>query len=75
MTNFSVFRFMRAAIPSLVLLALLSLPAVAQIVKVEGLIKARNGDTIILQTSDSPWHVCDITSDILVSAFPDYLGG
>ncbi|HEV7513015.1 MAG TPA: hypothetical protein VGO27_15070, partial [Candidatus Acidoferrum sp.] len=39
---------------SLLGLALLSQIVTAQSVKVEGLIKARNGDTMILQTSDSP---------------------
>jgi OmpA-OmpF porin, OOP family len=39
---------------SLVGLALLSPGVVAQSVKVEGLIKARNGDTMILKTSNSP---------------------
>ncbi|HEX2661230.1 MAG TPA: OmpA family protein [Candidatus Acidoferrum sp.] len=34
--------------------ALLSTIALAQSVKVEGVIKARNGDTMILQTSDAP---------------------
>ena len=35
-------------------LTLLSPIVTAQNVKVEGLIQARNGDTMILQTSDSP---------------------
>lgn len=35
-------------------IVLLSAAAAAQSVKVDGLIKARNGDTVILQTSDSP---------------------
>ena len=39
---------------TLVGLALLSPIVAAQSVKVEGLIKARNGDTMILQTSDFP---------------------
>jgi outer membrane protein OmpA-like peptidoglycan-associated protein len=39
---------------SLIGLALLTTMAAAQSVKVGGLIKARNGETMILQTSDSP---------------------
>lgn len=39
---------------SLFAAAFLSAIALAQSVKVEGLIKARNGDTMILQTSDAP---------------------
>ena len=35
-------------------LALMSLIVVAQSVKVEGIIKARDGDTMILKTSSSP---------------------
>lgn len=61
MTKFSVLRFVRAAISSLVLFALLSVAMAAQTVKVEGLIKARNGDTMILQTSDSPKLVVLLT--------------
>jgi OmpA-OmpF porin, OOP family len=39
---------------SLTMFGLLSMTVVAQSVKVGGLIKARNGDTMILQTSNSP---------------------
>ena len=38
----------------LVAIALLGTVVFAQNVKVQGLIKGRNGDTMILQTSDSP---------------------
>jgi OmpA-OmpF porin, OOP family len=38
---------------SLIVLALLGTTVAAESIKVEGLIKARNGDTMILQTSDS----------------------
>lgn len=66
MTNFSLFRFARAAISALIVLALLSMTAAAQTVKVEGLIKARNGDTMILQTSDSPKLVVLLTDNTQV---------
>lgn len=66
MTNFTVFRILRAATPSLVLLALLSVAAAAQTVKAEGLINARNGDTMILKTSDSPKLVVLLTDDTQV---------
>jgi len=53
MSQFDVRRIAyRLSLP--VVLALLSQIVTAQSVKVEGLIKARNGDTMILQTSDSP---------------------
>lgn len=66
MTNFPLFRFSRVAIPALIVLALLSMTAAAQTVKVEGLIKARNGDTMILQTSDSPKLVVLLTDNTQV---------
>ncbi len=54
MSQFDVRRIAYRVSLSLVGLALLSQIVTAQSVKVEGLIKARNGDTMILQTSDSP---------------------
>src|SRR5258707_9664116 len=54
MSQFDVGRIAYRVSLSLVVLALLSQIVTAQSVKVEGLIKARNGDTMILQTSDSP---------------------
>jgi len=54
MSQFDVGRIAYRVSLSLVVLALLSQVVTAQSVKVEGLIKARNGDTMILQTSDSP---------------------
>ena len=66
MTNFTVFRILRALTPSLVVLALLSMAAAAQTVKIEGLINARNGDTMILKTSDSPKFVVLLTDDTKV---------
>ena len=54
MSQFDVRRIAYRVSLSLVVLALLSQIVTAQSVKVEGLIKARNGDTMILQTSDSP---------------------
>ena len=54
MSQFDVRRIAYRVGLSLLGLALLSQIVTAQSVKVEGLIKARNGDTMILQTSDSP---------------------
>jgi len=54
MSQFDVRRIAYRVSLSLVGIALLSQIVTAQSVKVEGLIKARNGDTMILQTSDSP---------------------
>jgi len=54
MSQFDVRRIAYRVSLSLVGFALLSQIVTAQSVKVEGLIKARNGDTMILQTSDSP---------------------
>jgi len=54
MSQFDVRRIAYRVSLSLVGLVLLSQIVTAQSVKVEGLIKARNGDTMILQTSDSP---------------------
>jgi len=54
MNHFSLSRTIPAVSVSLFAAALLSTIALAQSVKVEGLIKARNGDTMTLQTSDAP---------------------
>jgi len=53
MSQFDVGRIAYRVSLSLVGIALLSQIVTGQSVKVEGLIKARNGDTMILQTSDS----------------------
>src|SRR5215472_8638716 len=54
MTRLTLPKMARIAAISLVGATLLSTAAAAQSVKVEGLIKARDGETMILQTSDSP---------------------
>ena len=54
MNHFNLSRTIQAVSVSLVGAAFLSTIALAQSVKVEGLITARNGDTMILQTSDAP---------------------
>jgi len=54
MNHFNLSRIIPAVSVSLFAAALLSTIALAQSVKVEGLIKARNGDTMTLQTSDAP---------------------
>ena len=54
MKHFNLSRAIHVASVSLFGAALLSTIALAQSVKVEGLIKARNGDTMIVKTSDSP---------------------
>ena len=54
MNHFNLPRTIRAVCLLLCGAALLSATAWAQSVKVEGLIKARNGDTMILQTSQAP---------------------
>jgi len=63
MSQFDVRRIARHVTLSLVGLALLSPVVSAQSVKVQGLIKARNGDTMILQTSDSPNLAVLLTDD------------
>jgi len=63
MSQFDVRRIAYRVSLSLVGLALLSQIVTAQSVKVEGLIKARNGDTMILQTSDSPNLTVLLTDD------------
>jgi outer membrane protein OmpA-like peptidoglycan-associated protein len=54
MNHFNLPRTIYVLSVSLFVAALLSAMTLAQSVKVEGLIKARNGDTMILQTSDAP---------------------
>jgi OmpA-OmpF porin, OOP family len=54
MMHINLLRIAYVATVSLIGLALLTTVAAAQSVKVGGLIKARNGETMILQTSDSP---------------------
>jgi OmpA-OmpF porin, OOP family len=54
MAHLNVCRIAYLVTLSLVGLALLSPIVAAQAVKVEGLIKARNGDTMVVQTSSSP---------------------
>ena len=54
MNHFSLSRTIPVVSVSLFGAAFLSAIALAQSVKVEGVIKARNGDTMILQTSDAP---------------------
>jgi outer membrane protein OmpA-like peptidoglycan-associated protein len=52
---------------SLATLLLLSGAATAQTVKAEGLINGRSGDTMTLQTSDSPKLVVELTDDTQVA--------
>ena len=66
MTQFNVVRMARVAIVSLVGVAWLSTVVAAQSVKAEGLIKARNGETMILQTSESPKLVVLLTDNTQV---------
>jgi OmpA-OmpF porin, OOP family len=66
MTQFSVVRMARVAIMSLLAVAGLSTAVAAQSTKVEGLIKARNGETMILQTSESPKLVVLLTDNTQV---------
>ena len=63
MSQFDVRRIVRHVTLSLVGLALLSPIVSAQSVKVQGFIKARSGDTMILQTSDSPNLAVLLTDD------------
>ena len=61
MEQFSWLKFSNLAVRSLIGLALLSTAVTAQTTKVEGLIQARDGDTMIMQTSDSPKLVVLLT--------------
>ncbi|WP_158752129.1 OmpA family protein [Acidobacterium sp. S8] len=54
MTKYKLSRLAYVAALSIIGLTLFSTAVTAQSVKVEGLIQARSGDTIILKTSDSP---------------------
>jgi OmpA-OmpF porin, OOP family len=54
MSEFNVRRFAYSVTLLLIGLVLLSPVVAAQSVKVEGIIKARNGDTMVLQSSSSP---------------------
>ena len=63
MSQFDVRRIARHVTLSIVGLGLLSPVVSAQSVKVQGLIKARSGDTMILQTSDSPNLAVLLTDD------------
>src|SRR5437762_11605443 len=53
MTKTKLFTIASVATLSLIVLVLLGTTVAAESVKVQGLIKGRNGDTIILKTSDS----------------------
>jgi OmpA-OmpF porin, OOP family len=63
MSQFNIRRIAYFVTLSLIGLALLSPIVTAQSVKVQGLIKARSGDTMILQTSDSPNLAVLLTDD------------
>jgi len=66
MMQFNLLRIAYVATVSLIGLALLTTMAVAQSVKVEGLIKARNGDTMVVQTSGSPILIVLLTDSTQV---------
>src|SRR5437868_592033 len=61
MTQFCSLKIPHVAILSLIGLTLLSTTVSAQATKVEGLIQGRNGDTMILKTSESPKLVVLLT--------------
>ena len=63
MTRFNWSRTPGVAALLLIGLTLFSANVIGQTVKVEGLINARNGDTMILKTSDSPKLVVLLTDD------------
>ena len=63
MTHFSWHRIPYAAALSFISLTLFSTTSAAQTVKTEGLIQARNGDTMILKTSDAPKLVVLLTDN------------
>jgi OOP family OmpA-OmpF porin len=67
MKTTSVARLSILTTASAAVLLLISVVAVAQTQKVQGLIKGRNGDTMILQTADSPKLVVLLTDDTQVS--------
>jgi OmpA-OmpF porin, OOP family len=66
MAQFNRSRITYVVTLSLIGLALLTTTVAAQSVKVEGLIKGRDGDTMILQTSDSPNLVVRLTDNTQV---------
>src|SRR6201984_3181816 len=66
MLQFNLSRIAYVAMVSLIGLTLLTTMAAAQSVKVEGLIKARNGDTMIVQTSASPNFIILLTDSTQV---------
>ena len=66
MTESRLRRIAYNATLSFIVFGLLSMTVAAQSVKVEGLIKARNGDTMILQASDSPNLVVLLTDNTQV---------
>src|SRR6266480_4696732 len=61
MTHFNLPRIAYVAAMSLIGLALLSPMVIAQSTTVEGLIKARNGETMVVETSESPKLVVLLT--------------
>lgn len=61
MTRFSWLKIQKVTLHSLIGLTLSSATLLAQAAKVEGLIQGRNGDTMILKTSDSPNLVVHLT--------------
>src|SRR5215470_7998572 len=66
MTQFYLPRLIRLAGMLLITLAFLGTTAAAQSVKAEGLIKSRDGEKMILQTSDSPNLVVVLTDSTQV---------
>jgi len=66
MANFNPSRSICVAMLLLIGFALLTTTAAAQSVKVQGLIKTRNGDTMTLQTPESPKLVVLLTDNTQV---------
>jgi OmpA-OmpF porin, OOP family len=66
MNQFKLDRIVHTTTLLFIALGLLATTVAAQSVKVEGLIKARNGDTMVLQTSDSPNLVVLLTDSTQV---------
>ena len=56
-----------ASVGFLLLITLLSVNLSAQTVKIRGMIKARSGATIIVQTSDSPRVIVSLNDETQVS--------
>src|SRR6476660_10347779 len=63
MIHFNLPRIVYVAGVMLIAVAFLSTTVAAQSVKIEGLIKARDGETMIVQTSESPKLVVLLTDD------------